>query len=165
MPPVDYRRFFLAVIQGRVTTKNYYLWTKAEIMTYTICYVSKAREDLSQTQVEEIFKTTQQNNSKRNIHGILMYGMGDFFQVLEGEEKVIEELFEDYIKLDPRHSDIFEIIRRPTQQPIFSEYSSVFSIVRTEEQLEDIKTYLAINKLNTTSNKLRRLLNPFLLEL
>ncbi len=133
-------------------------------MTYTLCYVSKALNDLNQNSVEEIFQTTQNNNSKKNIHGILMYGMGDFFQVLEGEEKVIEELFEGHIKTDPRHSDIFEIIRRPTQKPIFSEYSSLFTIVRTTKQLEDIKSYLSFNKINTTSNKLSRLLNPFLLD-
>jgi len=134
-------------------------------MTYTLCYVSKALSNLNQSTVEEIFETTQRNNREKNIHGILMYGMGDFFQVLEGDEKVIEELFEEHIKLDPRHSDIFEIIRRYTEKPIFSEYSSLFTIVRTTKQLEDIKTYLSFNKVNTTSNKLSRLLNPFLLDL
>ncbi len=133
-------------------------------MTYTICYVSKAMEALNQLAIEDIFMTTIHNNKQKNIHGILLYGMGDFFQVLEGNEKEVEDLFENHIKKDPRHSNIFEVIRRPTQKPIFSEYSSLFTVVKTNQQLEQIKTYLALNKVNSTSEKLSRLLNPFLLD-
>ena len=78
---------------------------------------------------------------------------------------MIEKLYEEEIKADPRHADIFEVMRRPTQQAIFSGYSSLFTIVRTSEQLENIKSYLATHRINTTSDKLRRLLNPFLLEI
>lgn len=133
-------------------------------MIYTLCYVSKALNNIQPSKIEEIFTITQKNNSQKNIAGILMYGMGDFFQVLEGDKNTIEDLYEDHIKKDPRHDEIFEIIRRPTQKPIFKEYSSLFTIVRTKKQLDDIKSYLSVNKVNTTSNKLSRLLNPFLLE-
>ena len=134
-------------------------------MIYTLCYVSKANEGMNEDTIEDIFHTTVENNTKKGIHGILMYGMGNFFQVLEGDKKLIEKLYEDEIKADHRHFDIFEVMRRPTQQAIFSGYSSLFTIVRTSEQLENIKSYLATHRINTTSDKLRRLLNPFLLEI
>jgi UDP-2,3-diacylglucosamine pyrophosphatase LpxH len=134
-------------------------------MTYTLCYVSKAAVGLNNTAIEDIFLTTLQNNTRKGIHGILLYGMGDFFQVLEGDEKMIESLYEEQIKADPRHSDIFEVIRKETKKPIFSAYSSLFTIVKTDEQLEQIKAYLKQNSIHTTSEKLSRLLNPFLLDI
>ena len=133
-------------------------------MTYTLCYVSKAAEGVNKNEIEQIFETTLANNSEKGIHGILLYGMDNFFQVLEGDERSVETLYEDYIKNDPRHFDIFEVIRRKTAKPVFSEYSSLFTIVKTSEQLEQIKAYLATHNVNSTSNKLKRLLNPFLLE-
>ena len=134
-------------------------------MIYTLCYVSKAAENLNASSVEDIFLTTQSNNTQKNISGILIYGMGNFFQVLEGEETVVEKLYEDYIKDDPRQSDIFEVIRRKTETPIFETYSSLFTIVKTTKQLEHIKAYLKQHRINSTGEKLGRLLNPFLLEL
>lgn len=134
-------------------------------MTYTLCYVSKAAKGLTETAIKEIFSTTLQNNTRKGIHGILLYGMGDFFQVLEGDKKMIEALYEDKIKEDPRHYDVFEVIRKETQNSIFSAYSSLFTIVKTNKQLEQIKDYLKQNKVNTTSNKFSRLLNPFLLDI
>ncbi|WP_432412912.1 BLUF domain-containing protein [Rasiella sp. SM2506] len=134
-------------------------------MTYTLCYVSKATEGLEDTAIEDIFSTTLQKNNNIGIHGILLHGMGDFFQVLEGDKQVIEALFEDEIKHDSRHSNIFEVIRRETPNPIFSKYSTLFTIVKTTRQLEQIKAYLKQNKVNTTSNKISRLLNPFLLDI
>lgn len=134
-------------------------------MVYTLCYVSKASKNLNDFKVEQIFDTTIYNNVKKNIQGILMYGMGDFFQVLEGEKEVIESLFEKEIINDPRHYDIFVVIRRYTKNPIFKSYNSLFTILRTNEQLDQIKAYLAQNKIDTTSNKFSRLLNPFLLEI
>ncbi len=134
-------------------------------MIYTLCYVSKAAEGLNETAIEDIFLTTIHNNTRKGIHGILLYGMGIFFQVLEGNEEEIEALYNDEIQQDPRHTEIFQVIRKYTKNPIFSEYSSLFTIVKTNEQLEKIRAYLRLNKVNTTSDKLSRLLNPFLLDI
>ncbi|QIE60407.1 BLUF domain-containing protein [Rasiella rasia] len=135
-------------------------------MIYTLCYVSKAAENLDASSLEEIFSITINKNTKRGISGILMYGMGNFFQVLEGEEQTVETLYKEQILKDPRHSDIFEVIRKPTEIPIFKEYSSLFTIVKTNEQLAQIKKYLNQHRVDSsTSEKLGRLLKPFLLEI
>lgn len=132
---------------------------------YTICYSSKASSGVNERIIEDIFSTTLENNPKKQINGILLYGMGNFFQVLEGKKDTIESLYEDTIKNDPRHTEIFEIIRRDTDTPAFSNYSSTFTIVKTNAQLENIKSYLRLNRVHTTSEKLSRLLNPFLLDI
>jgi hypothetical protein len=130
-------------------------------MTYTICYISKASEDLTKAAVNEIFEATVQNNSLKNINGILLQGFGNFFQVLEGDKKILEDLYQNNILKDKRHSDVFEIIRRETEEPVFSDYSSNFNVVKSASELKQIQNYLSRTRYNSTSEKIKRLLMPF----
>lgn len=132
-------------------------------MNHTICYISKAREGLTDVEIEEIFTKTQTKNNAAGIKGILLYGFGNFFQVLEGEKKVIEDLYLHKISEDKRHSDILTIINYQIKYPIFEAYSSEFNIVKTNSQLDTIKTYLNQNNLHHLSKNIQRMLNPFLL--
>ena len=132
-------------------------------MNHTICYISKAKDGLSEFEIQEIFKTTQARNNAANIKGILLYGFGNFFQVLEGEKKVIEDLYLNKISEDDRHTDILTIIDYQIKNPIFNAYSSEFNIVKTNSQLDSIKTYLNQKDLHHLSKNIQRMLNPFLL--
>ena len=133
------------------------------LMDYTICYSSKAAPEMTDEVLEQIFQTTQKNNRKKGIHGILLYGMDNFFQVLEGDKNVLLPLYEDVISNDPRHIELFEIINKPSSMSVFSSYDSKFNIVKTVEELENIKSYLRQHQVNSTAGKIHRLLNPFLL--
>ena len=131
-------------------------------MIHTICYSSKAVDGLQKEALEGIYNKTYTNNSLRNVTGILLFELGNFFQVLEGDKDIIIPLYENKIKNDPRHHSIFEIINRPKQKALFSNYSTDFNIVRTAEQLATIDAYLKENKVST-SEKIQRLIQPFLL--
>ncbi|WP_271855579.1 BLUF domain-containing protein [Patiriisocius marinus] len=133
-------------------------------MIHTICYTSKTN-NLTKEEVEAIFAKTYTNNSLQNITGILLHGMDDFFQVLEGPAEVIVPLYEDVICNDKRHTDIFTIIDKPKPKALFADYSSTFNIVRNTSQLENLKSYLRANKESTTAEKMQRLLEPFLIVL
>ncbi len=130
--------------------------------TYTICYFSKAKEGITQAEVEAIFKKTYTNNTLKDIKGILLYMLGDFFQVLEGDKDDLENIYE-IIKNDESHHTIFEIINKPTLNEVFKTYKSDFNIVRTDAQIKEIKQYLRSAKHNTTAEKIDRLLEPFFL--
>ncbi len=130
-------------------------------LLYNICYVSKASEQLTNDDVKDIFKVTEQANNASGISGILLYSIGNFFQVLEGEKKLLENLYENKIKKDTRHSNIYEVFRKEMETPIFSNYFSQFQTITTAIQLDEIREYLKSNKTNSTSEKLFRLLTPF----
>lgn len=130
---------------------------------HTICYVSKADPNLTEEEINEIFKLTEDTNRAHNISGILLHSLGNFFQVLEGEEEYIEELYENKILKDPRHSNVFEVYRRNIAQPVFSNYLSNFQAITTSSQLDKIRNYLEKNKSISTSEKLTRLLRPFII--
>ncbi len=129
-------------------------------MIHTICYTSKAN-NLSIKDVEKIFEKTYTNNTLKNVTGLLLYGMGNFFQVLEGPPGIILPLYEDWICKDNRHIDVFNIINKPKPKALFADYSSSFNIVRSADQLENLKSYLRVNNKSTTAEKMQRLLEPF----
>jgi hypothetical protein len=130
---------------------------------YTICYVSKASEHITKDDVKDIFKVTEQANNASGISGILLHSFDNFFQVLEGEKRDLEQLYEDKIKKDTRHSDIYEIFNKEMETPIFSTYLSQFLTITTSIQLDEIRKYLNSNRTHSTSEKLSRLLKPFII--
>lgn len=131
---------------------------------YTICYVSKSDPSMTEADIQKVFKWTNAWNNKLGVRGILLHAFGNFFQVLEGEEKVLLDLYENKIKEDSRHSDIYEVYNKKTTQPVFTEYSSQFNVIKSDDQLDEIKTYLEENRVSsTTSDKLARLLKPFVI--
>ncbi len=132
-------------------------------MNHSVCYISKAKDGLTALEIEDIFITTQTKNNGAGIKGILLFGFGNFFQVLEGEKKVIEDLYLNKICEDKRHFDILTIFNHQIKYPIFNAYSSEFNIVKTNAQLDSIKTYLNQNNLHHLSKNIQRMLNPFLL--
>ncbi len=132
-------------------------------MNYTICYISKSSLELKEKDIEEIFSYTQLHNNKKGIKGILLYEFGNFFQVLEGNKQVIEDLYHNKISTDTRHTDIQTLINYDIKDPIFKEYNSNFNIIKTSAQLESVRTYLNLNHHHHFSENIKRLLNPFLL--
>ena len=132
-------------------------------MNYTICYISKSSIELKEKDIEKIFAYTQLQNNKKGIKGILLYEFGNFFQVLEGNKLVIEDLYDNKISTDTRHTDIQTLINYDIKEPIFKEYNSSFNIIKTSAQLESVRTYLNLNHHHHFSENIKRLLNPFLL--
>jgi len=129
---------------------------------HTICYISNAAPQLSDTEIEETLSQASINNNNHNVSGILLYNLGHFFQVLEGEKKHIVDLYENKIKNDERHSDIYEVYNKAVEQPVFLGYDSKFNIIKNENDLQNIKNYL-LSVRTTTSDKLTRLLRPFVI--
>lgn len=129
---------------------------------YTICYVSKVTTGLVATALEELFTYSTTFNNSNGIKGILLMANGNFFQVLEGEKQTVINLYEK-IKLDHRHESIYEVFHKPVQKAVFKDYNSTFNTIKTWDELQKIKSYLDANPYDTTSEKLSRLLTPFLL--
>lgn len=129
---------------------------------HTVCYISNASPTLTDKDIDFVLEDAAARNSASHITGILLYNLGHFFQVIEGEESQITELFENKIMVDPRHSDIYVVYNKSTTKPVFFDYSSKFNIVKTEKDLANIKEYL-LHVRTSTSDKLTRLLRPFVL--
>ncbi|MFD2517327.1 BLUF domain-containing protein [Salinimicrobium flavum] len=78
-------------------------------MLHAICYISTASSDFNDTEIAGLMAKWKQKNSDLDIKGILLFSVGNFFQVLEGEKAKVLELFSGVMK-DTRHTSIIQVL-------------------------------------------------------
>ena len=71
----------------------------------SLIYVSTSINLLSDDELLDILKVSRENNASKEITGMLLHKGGNFMQVLEGPDDVVNALYE-HIKADPRHKDV-----------------------------------------------------------
>jgi uncharacterized membrane protein (DUF373 family)/acylphosphatase len=97
-----------------------------------IAYISKATQSMSQDDLEEILRASRENNGRLGITGMLLYGNNTFVQILEGEEKAVNELI-NKIKRDPRHADFHVLKKKTIDQREYADWSMGFKQVSGKE--------------------------------
>ena len=115
-------------------------------MIYSIVYVSSAAPSLTKNDIQDVFNFTIDWNLDNNISGFLVHKDSNFIQLLEGEEKIVKNLFER-IKEDNRHKDIIPIIQEKFPHRSFDGYKSDFIIYDTNILLKELLSYLDYLKL------------------
>lgn len=95
-------------------------------MPYFVAYVSSASQLLSAEQLEELLATSRRNNMAQDLTGALLYQDGNFIQVLEGEQSVVEDTY-SRIAADPRHRQVIVLVRGTTEERQFADWSMAFS--------------------------------------
>lgn len=70
-----------------------------------IKYISRFAKPLTNEEVDEIARVSEENNLKHDLTGALMVSGGIFFQILEGPKEAVEDLWGKLLK-DPRHKEI-----------------------------------------------------------
>ena len=130
-------------------------------MSYIICYISTAKYSIQTHELDHVYKITLKNNFKKNISGILIFNNGHFFQILEGEETVLKELFKK-IKSDERHHNIIILLDKKNNHRIFEDYRYGFSVITNKKDIIDLKKYLKILKDTPEFKTIRSLLKPFI---
>lgn len=73
-----------------------------------ILYQSKRNPICTDEEITKILHACERNNSHQDITGMLIYSDDSFMQILEGDYKKINDLYQK-IKKDPRHSQIISI--------------------------------------------------------
>ena len=104
---------------------------------FHLIYASKAKHEFSKQDIVELLSKARVNNQKLDIHGMLVYDKGSFFQVLEGEKDVVLGLF-DQITKDERHQGVVKIIFEAIPEKFFPDWSMGYSSISRSE-LEQIK--------------------------
>jgi uncharacterized membrane protein (DUF373 family) len=90
-----------------------------------LTYASTAINEWSPEELLSLLKTCRTNNGAKNITGILLYAKGTFFQVLEGDEATINNLYR-VIEKDKRHKDVTLIEKQPITERAFPYWSMGF---------------------------------------
>ncbi len=70
-----------------------------------ITYISHPSPDLSGADIQAIAEVSARNNRELGVSGVLISAAGIFFQIIEGEETILDRLYRR-IASDARHSDV-----------------------------------------------------------
>lgn len=105
-------------------------------LVHTI-YVSRLSQPLSPDEIEQLLQKTRKANKRINVTGMLLLTDNTFFQVLEGEASVLDELYAKIIK-DSRHNQITKIITEPIEVRAFSDWTMGY-VAASEKQLREIR--------------------------
>lgn len=85
-------------------------WDDATPKLGTFVYCSRAAEGVDEAEVNRIVELAQRGNRARGITGVLVFGDGVFFQLIEGPPAQIQSLIAS-LHDDPRHHDVVALDR------------------------------------------------------
>ena len=132
-------------------------------MRYAISYVSTAERSLSETEIRQILNDSEVNNNKQNITGLLLYSEGNFFQIIEGDQKQIVQLY-DTIEDDSRHFNVIKLFGKEINKESFDGYKSDFiseDARYSSARLKNYEHYLEVLD-KPTKNAVANILKAFI---
>lgn len=91
-------------------------------MLVRLLYVSRPVGPVTTTVTTSILETSQANNKKANITGILCQGAGLWLQALEGERSQVNSLY-SRIMLDRKHQNLEILSMQEIKQRQFAQWS------------------------------------------
>lgn len=111
-----------------------------------IIYMSRATRPMNDDDLGGLLHEARQGNERQNITGALVYGDGQFMQIIEGEEAELVSLYARLLK-DPRHERVVKLADKQIAQRSFSEWSMAFQTV-SPEQFSQLSGYMTPEQLN-----------------
>ncbi len=94
--------------------------------SYSIVYMSKAIAHLDEAMLLHLLGQCRLNNAQNGITGVLMYGGGEFIQVLEGCPAAVRRLYAR-IAADPRHGRLEILSDGPISRREFKDWYMSFA--------------------------------------
>jgi hypothetical protein len=92
-------------------------------MLRRIKYISSFATPLSEADIQGIVEVCQRNNPAKKITGVLMASGGLFFQILEGPEQEVGEVYQTILE-DPRHRKVTMLAdQRAVEDRLFPDWS------------------------------------------
>ena len=90
-----------------------------------LVYKSKAKENITQSEIEAILECAQTFNKENGLTGCLIFHDNYFIQLLEGEETVLRTLYTRIVD-DSRHSDVELLYEKNKTQRNFDNWGMAF---------------------------------------
>lgn len=132
-------------------------------MNYLI-YLSAGTEWLTGAELNEVLDISRKNNSRDGITGLLLYGDGNFIQLLEGEKAMTQKTFAR-ISSDPRHKGITHIAGGKLEKRNFPEWTMGYRGIDSEILTKFKDDFLKNQDLETNNKDSHisvKLLNSFI---
>ena len=101
---------------------------------FQLVYVSSATDAVSQRTMADLLEVSRQNNAKLNITGLLLCYENNFFQLLEGEETAVKNLYKK-ISMDPRHKGILQLLADVNEGRDFPDWSMCYKLLDDSDDM------------------------------
>ena len=88
-------------------------------------YISSAKLGLTEGEIVNIVEDARINNEKIGVTGLLLFSKGNFMQLVEGEEPVIDTLYEK-IRKDNRHAEVKVLLKESITHRNFGDWTMGF---------------------------------------
>lgn len=103
---------------------------------FELVYNSIANPNLTAEDITNILNTSRDFNSKNSVTGCLLYHNNQFLQILEGDKKVVQDLYIS-IKRDKRHSNVNLLAEGGKKERMFSGWSMAFQELNSDAGAEN----------------------------
>jgi hypothetical protein len=150
---------------------NNILPNKEDLKTPLHClvYTSISSQKMSDDNLKYFLQVIRHKNELRQVTGMLLYLDPFFIQALEGEEAVVNQLF-DVIKKDSRHNKVSLIYKKPIEERHFANWTMGFSKIsykdiETRDGFSDFLQKPSIEFFNRSNNEVDELLYKFKYEI
>ena len=90
-----------------------------------LVYTSRAVVPFTADDLHDLLTRSRRNNHAAGLTGMLLYKQRHFLQVLEGEDSVVDGLYERIVA-DPRHTQAVVLLRETLAERQFAEWSMGF---------------------------------------
>jgi hypothetical protein len=87
-----------------------------------VIYASTAAPAFARDDFPALLQRAREKNARLSVTGMLLCTSDSFFQVLEGEDAVVDALYAQ-IEKDPRHCNVTRIIQEPIARRDFADWS------------------------------------------
>jgi len=109
-----------------------------------LIYMSHATHSLDEQDLALLLQQARDGNEQRSITGVLVYGGGQFMQVLEGERTQVLALYEHLLN-DPRHERVVKLADKEVEQRSFANWNMAFRSA-SPEQFAELAGYIEPSK-------------------
>ena len=90
-----------------------------------LVYVSATTRPFLRAELADLLLRARTHNSSIEVTGLLLYHKLSFFQILEGDDRVVVPLYKK-IECDPRHDQILMLSRKEVTERNFGDWSMGF---------------------------------------
>lgn len=119
-----------------------------------IAYMSTATQPMTTEQLIDLLQQSFKNNTASGVTGMMLYGNATFLQALEGEEQVVDELYQKIAK-DQRHASIVFLHRKTIERRQYSDWTMAFKRV-SDKELQGVEGLRDFSEADFNSDYLAR---------
>ncbi|MBO0357861.1 BLUF domain-containing protein [Hymenobacter sp. BT186] len=100
-----------------------------------IIYMSRGVRPMNEEELLTLLEQARRENERQGITGALVYGDGQFMQIIEGEESVLAALYAKLLQ-DSWHINVVKLADKQIGQRSFQDWSMGFQVVSADKFAE-----------------------------